>query len=260
MRVPCTLSREVRLPVTSSVRHTVHSRGQRGFNRAAQPEYLTFSWWHFGHVISKRPMRAHILYLGDAYSRPGTSRRGIRSDLAGTATGSSGRRSRRAGRPLVDLDRHPEELDPATLLLLLGERAYEGDRARELEVGVGLHPDRDLLVALDLVDVGLAHLGVDDHLRDVGQDEERLVRPDLVAHLGLALLGAEEHILVDQDPRHVRPHLAARELLLGEGELGARLLDPALRGGDGRLLLGDAVGGRGLRSEEHTSELQSPCN
>src|SRR2546422_6710713 len=34
-----------------------------------------------------------------------------------------------AGLRLVDLDRHPEELDPATLLLLLGERAYEGDRA-----------------------------------------------------------------------------------------------------------------------------------
>ena len=58
------------------------------------------------------------------------------------------------------------------------------------------------------------------HLRDVGQDEQRLVGPHLVAHLGLALLGPEEDVLVDDDAGHVGAHLGARELLLGQGQLG----------------------------------------
>ena len=110
--------------------------------------------------------------------------------------------------------------------------------------GIGLHAHGHVLVALDLVDVRLAHLRLHHHLRDVGQDEQRLVGPDLVAHLRLALLGAEEDVAVDHDAGHVGPHLGARELLLGQGQLAGRLLDAALRGRDGRALLLEAVGRR----------------
>ena len=94
--------------------------------------------------------------------------------------------------------------------------------------------------------VGLAHARLHLHPGDVRQDHERLVRPDLVPHLGLALLRAEEDVLVDDDAGHLGAHLAARQLLLRELEPRRGLLDPALRRGDRRLLLGHAVGARAL--------------
>ena len=100
------------------------------------------------------------------------------------------------------------------------------------------------------MDVGLPDARLHDHLRDVGQDEQGLVRPHLVAHLRLALLGAEEHLAIDHDARHVGAHLRASELLLGQGQLARRLLDAAVGGGDGRLFLLHAVGGRRLQLAE----------
>ena len=78
-----------------------------------------------------------------------------------------------------------------------------------------------------------------------GRIKQRLVRPDLVAHLGLALLGAEEHVLVDDDPVDVGADLGAVELGAGQGELARGLCDPALgRRHRGPLLLQAEGGGR----------------
>src|SRR3990172_1658809 len=173
---------------------------------------------------------------------------------------------RRHARPeplvrLVHQNGHGEVLSSPQGLVLLGQSPDIVHLAPELELGIGIYRNHHLLVLLDFVDVGLPHLGLDHHLREIGQHDERLVRPDLIAHLHLAFLAPEEDVLVDDQARDGGANLAFFQVLalgldarhelrvLAPGKLERRLR-PRQPVGAGALRLAAAllaVGDRGAR-------------